>query len=168
MLSSSQRTAWANAYLQQARSDWEIFKLLQNEDVHACHPLHYLQMATEKLSKALLLQTSQMTLEKANTSHKELTQLMRFAKRNPRFHTRYPIIMQVEFLDIVDEIERLAPSLAKNRGGSNPEYPWEDNSASVTYPSSYSFWVAGELKTSRGRQLLYLIKRLLEDDTLPF
>ncbi|VAW31959.1 hypothetical protein MNBD_CHLOROFLEXI01-5011 [hydrothermal vent metagenome] len=176
MPTNPQTEAWADAYLQQARSDWEIYQLLQNEDVHACHPLHYLQMTTEKLSKALLLKGSRIDLKTATSKHKGLTQLMNLAKRRRKPHKQYANINIASFLDIANKIEKLAPALAKGNNQPtleypdrpNPEYPWKDNSESVIYPSSYSFWVAGELKTSRGRQFLHLIKRLLEDDRPPF
>ena len=50
------------AYLRQARSDFGVFQLLLEQDrdmVPACHPLHYLQMSTEKLAKAKLAKISQ-------------------------------------------------------------------------------------------------------------
>jgi hypothetical protein len=43
------------AYLAQAKSDFKVFELLQGDDtVENCHAVHYLQMATEKLSKAVI------------------------------------------------------------------------------------------------------------------
>jgi hypothetical protein len=42
-----------NLFLEQARSAFEVFGLLRRqEDIHHCHALHYLQMATELLGKA--------------------------------------------------------------------------------------------------------------------
>src|SRR5436190_10987546 len=41
-------------WVQQARSDLAVFRELRRTGVHECHLLHYLQMATEKLSKAYL------------------------------------------------------------------------------------------------------------------
>ena len=38
----------------EAMSDLSIFVQLRRDGVHECHLLHYLQMATEKLSKAYL------------------------------------------------------------------------------------------------------------------
>jgi hypothetical protein len=46
---------WHDGYLEQARSDWDVYGTLSIGSVPDCHALHYLQMATEKLSKALLL-----------------------------------------------------------------------------------------------------------------
>ena len=46
---------WREAFLEQARSDFAMFDLLNEAKVPQCHVLHYLQMATEKLAKALSL-----------------------------------------------------------------------------------------------------------------
>jgi hypothetical protein len=43
---------WSDAFLTQARSDWQVFEHLYDSDFPECHALHYLQMATEKLAKA--------------------------------------------------------------------------------------------------------------------
>lgn len=50
------------AFLAQASSDYEVFRILldfDRADVPACHPLHYLQMSTEKLAKAAMLALGQ-------------------------------------------------------------------------------------------------------------
>ena len=46
---------WREAFLRQAESDYRIFRDLNHSQasVPVCHQLHYLQMATEKLAKAL-------------------------------------------------------------------------------------------------------------------
>jgi hypothetical protein len=51
----------AAAYLQQGRSDFDIYKKLV--DVPECHRLHYLQMACEKIAKAYRLRDTQTSLE---------------------------------------------------------------------------------------------------------
>jgi len=46
------------AFLKQARGDYQVFKHLLAEDrerIPSCHPLHYLQMSAEKLAKAIKL-----------------------------------------------------------------------------------------------------------------
>ena len=49
----------AEAFRCQADSDFSVFLLLQgHSSVAECHPLHYLQMATEKLAKAIRLRIS--------------------------------------------------------------------------------------------------------------
>jgi hypothetical protein len=47
---------WREAFRQQALSDYAVFRhLTRVADIPVCHRLHYLQMATEKLAKSLLL-----------------------------------------------------------------------------------------------------------------
>ncbi len=47
------RDAWASAFAAQSRSDWQVYTLLAAEpSIPACHQLHYLQMACEKIAKA--------------------------------------------------------------------------------------------------------------------
>jgi hypothetical protein len=48
-MNDAQRLWW-----QQAQSDRVLFLKLRRVGAHECHLLHYLQMATEKLSKAYL------------------------------------------------------------------------------------------------------------------
>ena len=46
------KMTWSEAFILQARSDYAIFKSLGGSpDTPECHRLHYLQMATEKLTK---------------------------------------------------------------------------------------------------------------------
>lgn len=51
----SKTSDWAGAFLQQARSDWQAYQLIYRSTLPACHGLHALQMASEKLGKAALL-----------------------------------------------------------------------------------------------------------------
>ena len=48
-MNEAQRLWW-----EQSKSDLRIFKQLRKLGAHPCHLLHYLQMATEKISKAYL------------------------------------------------------------------------------------------------------------------
>jgi hypothetical protein len=50
------------AFLLQAASDYRAFQLLLRDsrsEVPACHPLHYLQMSTEKIAKAAMIALGQ-------------------------------------------------------------------------------------------------------------
>jgi hypothetical protein len=50
------RRQFADAFIAQARSDWQVYRLLsQTADTPVCHALHYLQMTCEKLAKAYRL-----------------------------------------------------------------------------------------------------------------
>src|SRR5437588_1428320 len=47
-------TEYQRLFLVQARTDFKVFELFRKESgLPACHALHYLQMATELLGKAL-------------------------------------------------------------------------------------------------------------------
>ena len=46
-MNKSQEMWW-----RQAASDYAVFELLRSQGVAACHPLHFLQMSTEKIAKA--------------------------------------------------------------------------------------------------------------------
>jgi hypothetical protein len=45
---------WRQAFIEQARSDNDIRKLLNREGVEYAHQLHYIQMTTEKLARGYL------------------------------------------------------------------------------------------------------------------
>src|SRR5574341_1376585 len=51
----TERQIWQMAFLKQAITDWEAYQRTRQTIWPTCHRLLFLQMATEKLSKALLL-----------------------------------------------------------------------------------------------------------------
>ena len=152
---------WSDAFLAQARSDWEIYQKLK--DNHSqCHELHYLQMTTEKLSKAALATTT-TPLPK---SHQVFLKFLRLTRYNSSIQNRlaqnsnqYRSIIN-EILPIAVKIEQLAPAYDGVR--SNAEYPWEQLDGSITSPSTYDFPIWNELKSASGRKLLNLIRQLME------
>lgn len=156
---------WDEAYLQQARSDWEVHNIAEQCPVAACHCLHYLQMTTEKLAKAGRLRAGD-PLQRVRTSHKGFVRFLQLAARNQTLAQALQMRgkdlgLQIQgSLHIADQIELLAPNLAKN--GPNPEYPWE-TSGRVVAPMSYCFPLSGELRSPQGRRLLKLISFLLAD-----
>jgi len=156
---------WANAYLEQARSDWNTHKLITKSTCADCHELHYLQMTTEKLGKAVLLRSG-ANLDNVSTTHRTFVSFLRVAARSPslrqafQFNARQLQAYVKEVLPIADRIERLAPALAQN--GPNAEYPWETPFGEVKTPASYIFPVMEELREPRGRKLLKLINTTLD------
>lgn len=156
---------WADAFLEQARSDWDVYNMIVNSTCPACHGLHYLQMTTEKLGKAIDIKSGGR-LENLEKSHKFIG-FLRVAARSPRL----PSLLCLqngrqlreyinEILPIAHEIERLAPSLAQ--GGPNAEYPWKTRVGYVAIPAKYTFPVAKQLMEPRGRKLLKLIPIVLK------
>ncbi len=133
------------AFYRQARSDWSVFCQFRPDGPRwwvavrrawcgmvglrpfsfpVCHELHYLQMCTEKLSKAYYktdLRTAHAAFRRFLTDLPGNSNVLRslgFAAVADL--TRW----QGSVKPIVDAIEDLAPSIADNKGLPNPEYPW--------------------------------------------
>lgn len=128
---------WREAYLRQARSDYETFKQLT--EAHLCHRLHYLQMATEKMAKGFLCDPSGP--DRPKNVHQAFSKFMRVARTIPRLSRvcGFPpsqFKMYLESLTpLAAEIEALAPTGPDH---PNPEYPWEENGV-VVVPVEYAF-----------------------------
>ncbi len=156
---------WCEAYLLQARSDWQVYQILQQQPVEECHSLHYLQMATEKLGKAFLIAGGNAPAL-VHTSHKAFVRFLQVAAYNPDLQrqlrmTRQQLRAHVRLLlPIADEIERLAPALAY--GGPNAEYPWETPAGIVQVPAIYRFTLNNQLRTPKGIKLLTIITVIFE------
>lgn len=148
----------------QAESDLALFVLLRGAGVHECHLLHYLQMATEKLSKAYL---------------------WRSGHAPPRSHTGFVVFLRA-LLDRRGELDRIAAVLGFGRrkdldkwargiqplayalqnlapaeagDGPNPEYPWPHESP-VQCPVGHAFPLWNQLaNTGQGRKLMDFIGR---------
>ncbi len=138
---------WHEAYLTQARSDHRLLGNLgkRGKDVEYCHRLHYLQMATEKLAKAIL--TPRGGTDPAQTSHVMFVRMLQTLKRNRRLRrllgygrataafTNYIDSL----LDLAARVEQLSPDQA-GFTRPNPEYPWRSHgSQAVLAPVEYDF-----------------------------
>jgi len=170
---------WSEAYLLQVRSDWQIYQT-QQQPVSDCHSLHYLQMATEKLGKAFLIaggnasasvHTSLVSFARnsalaSKTNHKAFVRFLQVAAHNPdlqrllQMNRRQLRAYIRSLLPIADEIERLAPALA--RGGPNAEYPWETPAETIHATATYRFPFSRQLRTPKGIKLLTLITIIFE------
>jgi hypothetical protein len=108
--------AWQLAFLKQARSDWETYQRIDDPTWPTCHRLHFLQMATEKLAKALLV-ADDVPLDKITHTHAAFVKFMRVARKNHNLQKElgmtYPQIIAHfnRLLPIAREIEMLAPTL---------------------------------------------------------
>lgn len=120
--------SWSQAFYRQARSDYEMYLLLNREGAPACHRLHYLQMCTEKLAKSY--QSDPRTNSRPVRSHHAFVRFMQLVKSRPEFRRRYGrsndqfVAMIDSLLPLSRRIEELAP--AGDQDAPNPEYPWED------------------------------------------
>jgi len=155
---------WMNAFLEQARSDWQAYHFVDHSTLQPCHALHYLQMATEKLAKAALL-AGGMKPDELRNSHLAFTKFLRLAFRNRNLRLEMGMTgtqLRMHFanaLPIADAIERLAPALAG--GGVNPEYPWESPNGIVHAPTIYPFDLTQDLSAPKGVNLLKDISLML-------
>jgi len=156
---------WHDAFLEQARSDWRAYEAIQNLSLDECHVLHYLQMATEKLGKAMLL-AEEDDIKKVRTSHKAFIRFLHVSARHPIVQEHLQMSAQQmrmyikSLLPLAQEIEKLAPALAQD--GPNAEYPWMDPSGSIHIPAFFQFSVAQQIKELKGRKLLRLTRFLLD------
>lgn len=152
---------------QQAQSDHNLFLTLRRAGADECHLLHYLQMATEKLSKAYL---------------------WRSGKPPPRSHTGFVRFLkalldrrggELEWIaralgfgrpgdlqnwvsgvqPLAYALQNIAPAEANN--GPNPEYPWP-HEAPRHCPATHVFGLWNELRnTGKGRKLIDFIDRAI-------
>lgn len=151
-------------FLVQARTDFVVFDLLQNQvDLPECHALHYLQMATELLGKAHAWKIG----PQPNT-HKAFVGFLRSLRTNRKVqktlgrdgqNAEWENMIR-KSIPLAESIQGLAPALAGD--GPNPEYPWPGEDPEFT-PSEHRFVLWEELQdTSPGRQFLDLIHVLFE------
>jgi len=157
---------WQKAFLNQARSDWNAYQRTSDPRWPSCDRLHYLQMATEKLSKALLV-AGDTKPQNLMGSHAAFVTFMRAASKNRKLHEvlglkKTPLKLHFKkLLPLAHEVELLAPALARNN--PNPEYPWEDPSGKILAPVDYSFSLMDRLQESpQGLQLLKYTELFLQ------
>ncbi|MFH0821202.1 MAG: hypothetical protein V2B18_00495 [Pseudomonadota bacterium] len=135
---------WYYAFLSQSWSDYQVFQEL-NESRHPnCHKLHYLQMATEKLGKAGLMEITGNSPPKMK--HDAFVCFLRHTKVHPFWKKRLGFAQNKRgyaayidgMLPIADKIEKLAPAIS-GPSQPNPEYPWSPRPGDVTCPADYDF-----------------------------
>ncbi len=152
------------AFLKQARADWSAYQKTLHPSWPVCHRLHFLQMATEKLGKALLV-GGKMSFERITGSHAAFVKFLRVASNNYNLHAKLGMnrsqlnVYFAQFLPIAHEIETLAPALAQD--GPNPEYPWLDKKGQVYVPVDYSFPLIRLLQSPQGLHLVKYIRIFL-------
>ncbi len=155
---------YQHCWWQQARSDHAAWLLLRRHGADPCHQLHYLQMITEKLSKAYLWRSGtppkkshvgfgllmRLLLQVPQSQRQRLAGIFGFGRfKDFENWTR-------EALPLVYAVEQLAPDLAGD--GPNPEYPWPHADPQYV-PATFNFNVWEQLtETGRGRQLTQVVK----------
>ena len=152
---------WAEAYLEQARSDWQVWELIRQHELPNCHALHYLQMTCEKLGKAFLIAGGTISPQKAKASHHAFKSFLQVASRNPTLRNLFKmrsVQLQAhirQLLPLAESIERLAPALSQD--GPNVEYPWESPDRRIHTPVKYTFPALRELQRPAGTNLLKVV-----------
>jgi hypothetical protein len=149
-------------FLVQAKSAYAVYRLLSaDKSLHHCHALHYLQMATELLSKANAWKNGPI-----GKSHKALVSFLRGLSSNTKAQKQLGFEGQNEkwtntirkITPIAESLQKMAPALAHD--GPNPEYPWPADAPAAT-PVEFSFPIWEELtETPSGRTLISFIHDL--------
>jgi hypothetical protein len=135
---------WHEAYLKQARSEYVVLQWLTRMNREYCHRLHYLQMVTEKLGKAMV--TPAGGTEPAPVSHVIFVRMLQVLKTRPEVRRRLGYRDAAVFKEFIDSllelagrIERLSPDQA-GLTQPNPEYPWKDAATGdILAPTDYAF-----------------------------
>ena len=155
---------WDKAYLRQAQSDYDVFRRLLPLQVPECHKLHYLQMASEKLAKAIM-SASQRGHRQPN-KHESLIRSFRLVgsygpvRRALGYSSKNDYASFIRSVTpVAQAIEDLYPKGIVDR--PNPEYPWESNGR-VICPIDYRFAHLDLLKGSNVKQFLWYLERCLK------
>jgi len=131
----SLRERWARAYLAQAQEDLAAAWRVGGEAPSVFAML--LQMVFEKMAKAALLRSSQLTIAKACGSHRAAARMVAVLKRNRRMLRLLGggnAYAWKDVLPVVVELERAHPQLSE--GGPQLEYPWQDpDTSEVLWPA---------------------------------
>ena len=163
------RTAWADAYYRQARSDWRLFEELRvRKDVERAHALHYLQMATEKLAKAYRFRDTRTKEEDLLSSHVGFERFLRLflgsADVVRRYAGRNAQLLRVrrECCHVARAVETLTPSVDPEASPVNAEYPWADGER-VVAPVDHTFSQVDFSKLPGGRLFLTVVSAAFEE-----
>jgi hypothetical protein len=165
------RTALASAmnqnqemFFRQSASEMRVFErlrpLINGNSLEQCHGLHYLQIATEKLSKAYFLRRGPI-----KNSHKYFSKFWRALPTAGRVRralgyadSRVYRNALLTVASLVARIEELAPDLAAQR--PNPEYPWPEPSYEHA-PADFRFPLWNQIEFGQDGQLLMHILQVL-------
>ena len=150
----------------QAQSDHALFIQMRRAGVHQCHLLHYLQMATEKLSKAYLWRSGHAPPK----NHTGFVRFLRSLLDRRGDLDRIAIVLSFQrqqdldswarhSLTLAYSLQNMAPAEAGN--GPNAEYPWP-HEAPVFCPAGYEFPLWDQLmNTGQGRKMQTVIARAI-------
>lgn len=169
MTEGQRRTAYAAAFLTQARSDWQVFRTLAASPAPRCHSLHYLQMACEKLAKAYRLRDTASPVDEIVSRHtgfeKFVGAFLLAIKHEYAGRDEQLTLLIRRSRGYAREIEKLAPATDRVAAPENAEYPWEANGV-VVAPCHYPFPALAFLREPGGLAFLKLVQRALDQHAL--
>jgi hypothetical protein len=161
------------AWLAQARSDFRVFELLLQQDrehVEECHPLHYLQMATEKLAKAFDAARAGRPDESSHVAFMKFTNALERRDLARRlgwrdFKSFKALLRRIR--PLCRQIEELHPDVGSPRSGGrkdgpNVEYPWRLPGADPQAWQAPAFYRFGIINRLHATQLKILLEKLFE------
>lgn len=166
------------AFLAQGLSDYRVFQILLDLDRNetpACHPLHYLQMATEKLAKAAMLALGQSSERLTHVAFSHIPYLLarndiasRIGWANGKAFRQF----LKKSAPIFREIDELNPTVGTQRSAvaareqPNVEYPWCTRGAGGNRvwqaPASRRWPLIEQLRSGIGAQVLQFVEVLLD------
>jgi hypothetical protein len=146
-------------------------ELLGRADVPACHALHFLQMAAEKLAKAYRFRDTKTDEKSLLTNHVGFQKFLNSFLLSPQMRAAYKgrdaqrESIRQDFERIARAIERLAPAVDRQGTPGNAEYPWLLG-GSVVSPVDHDFEEVHLLRTAGGRSFLKTISRAFDEFTV--
>jgi len=165
------RIAFAEAFAAQGRSDWEVYKYLgalTQPSFPACHALHYLQMATEKIAKAYRIRDTKADVDQLARHHTGFEEFVNAFFRTPSIKDEFKgkdgalKTLQANATKLAKEIEKLAPAIDQAVAPENAEYPWERD-GKVYRPCTYGYPSLSVLRESGGRATMNIVERAFRD-----
>lgn len=174
-MNGDRRSQYAQGFYDQAWSDWQAYGVLARaKELPRCHPLHYLQMACEKLGKAYRLRNPRADVDAIVTRHVGFTQFINEFLRSPAVmadydgrRARHKVVSKTSSA-LAREIEKLAPAIDRTHSPENAEYPWEHGdwekeTGQVLVPAAYDYPALSLLYTPGGRAFMNLVERAFRD-----
>ena len=165
------RDDWALAYAAQSQSDWGIYWLLvrHRPPVPACHELHYLQMATEKIAKAYMFRDTATREQGLQQAHVAFSKMIGMFLKSPQvkawYRNRPSDLSEIAVVAhrLARSIEKLNPAVDREGSPTNVEYPWESGGAIHVPCQQTVFPTVRPLEAGAGLASLRLVGKAVED-----
>ena len=158
---------WASGYARQAQADFVAWQALEEDDsAQPCHRMMLLQMASEKLCKARLIDggTPPVALQ---TSHAYVANPLPIVIRSQlevlgeNLRARAGLLQFARHL--ASEIEVTNPAVTRDgRRPENCEYPWEDTATNLHSPLDHNFIPLQLLRDRHGPLFVKMLKLAID------